>query len=82
MWWKIGIGLFLLMTLIAGGDLAVLFIGFPVGVLLIVGAGIIHEKMFKTDPMKNSSFFENLTFGIMVLAAVLLAFWLIANVIR
>lgn len=82
MWWKVGIGLFLLMALIVGGDLAQIFIGVPIGVLLVVGAGIIHEKMFNIDPMKSSSFFETLTLGIMVLGAVLLAFWLTVNVIR
>ena len=58
MWWKVGIGLFFLIVLIAGGELAQLFIGVPVGLLLVVGAGIIHEKMFKTNPMKSSSFIE------------------------
>ena len=82
MWWKVGIGLFLLMALIAGGDMAQLFIGVPVGLMLILGAAFIHEKMFKTDPMKNYTFFETLTFGVMVLGAVLLTFWLVINVIR
>ena len=82
MWWKAGIGLFLLMALIAGGDLAQIFIGVPVGLMLIVGSAIIHEKIFKTVPMKNSSFKETLTLGVMVLGAVLLAFWLNVNVIR
>ena len=82
MWWKIGFGFFLLMALIAGGDLAQIFIGVPVGLILIVGSAIIHEKIFKTDPMKNPSFLETLVFGVMILGAVLLAFWLIVNVIR
>lgn len=82
MWWKIGIGLFLLVALIDGGDLAQIFIGTPIGVLLVIGAAIIHEKIFKTDPMENSSFFETLTLGAMVFGAALLAFWLIINVIR
>lgn len=76
MWWKVGIGFFLFLALISGGALAQIFIGVPVGVLLIIGAGIIHEKMFKTDPMKSSSFIETLIYGVMVLCAVLLAFWL------
>jgi hypothetical protein len=69
------------MALIAGGDLAQIFIGSPVGWLLVVGAAIAHEKMFKTDPMKSASFFETLTLVVMMLGAVLLAFWLIINVI-
>ena len=82
MWWKVGIGLFLLMALIAGGDMAQLSIGVPVGLMLILGAVVIHEKIFKTNPMKKSSVFEDLTLGVMVLGAVLLAFWLNINVIR
>lgn len=82
MWWKVGIGLILLMALIAGGDLAQLFIGVPVGILLIYGSLIIHEKMFKIDPMKDASFFETLIGAVMVLGAVLLTFWLVINVIR
>ena len=82
MWWKIGISLFLLMALIAGGDLAQIFIGFPVGVILVVGSAIIHQKIFKTDPMKNSSFLATLALGVMILGAVLLTFWLIDNLIR
>jgi len=77
MWWKIGIGLFLLMAFIAGGELGQIFIGAPLGVMLVVGAFIIHEKMFKPNPMKELSFFETLTLGVMVLGAVLLTFWLI-----
>lgn len=82
MWWKVGIGLFLLMVLIAGGDLAQIFIGLPIGLLLLNGAAIIHEKIFKTNPMKSSSILEILTLGVMVLGAALLAFWLSVNVIR
>jgi hypothetical protein len=82
MWVKIGIGLFFLMSFIVGGDWAQIFIGIPVCLILTFGIAIIHEKIFKIDPMKNSSFLELLVLGVMMLGAFLLAFWLITNVIR
>jgi hypothetical protein len=82
MLWKVGIGLFFLMALIAGGDIAQVFIGVPVGLMLLVGAGIAHEKIFKRDPMKSATLFETLTLLVFVLVALLLSFWLVKNVIR
>lgn len=81
MWWKIGIGLFFLITLRAGGDLAVLFIGVPLGIIILFGTFILHEKIFE-GKKSSESILSSVSLIVMSLGAVLFSFWLIINIIR
>lgn len=53
--WKVVSTILILMIILIGGDMRVLIIGAPIGVGLIVGLGIISEKIFKRSPYENAS---------------------------
>lgn len=81
MWWKIGIGLFLLFALLEGGDAAQLFIGVPLGLMILFGAIALHEKLFE-GKKNNESILSLVFFGVMTVSAVLFSFWLTINFIQ
>jgi len=78
-WWKIGIGAFLLFAFFGGGELRTVFIALPIGLSILVGSIILWEKIFKIDPMESSSTIETIMFAIFGLTGLALAFWVVVS---